>query len=57
MSQIAKYVGIAFAVLFVTAVGVYLDCRISGSNVEVCRMIFKQVGDRAIILIPHGGEP
>jgi hypothetical protein len=52
MNQIPKYIAIGLAVLFVAAVGVYIDCRFAGGNVEACRVIFKQVGDRATSIIP-----
>jgi hypothetical protein len=51
--SIPKYIAIGLAVVFVAAIGVYLDCRISGGNVEACRVIFKQVGDRAERILPN----
>lgn len=57
MNQIPKYIAIGLAALFITAVAVYIDCRVAGGNVEMCRVIFKQVGDRAISIIPRRSEP
>jgi hypothetical protein len=48
-----KFLYAMLATLLALAVGVYTDCRFAGGSVDQCRLIFKQVGDRAMSIIPR----